>query len=67
MLISVEDEAILEVTKGYQSRELGIILHFLECGMFYDELGRPYGRESLNELYERSVRGDFWKDSYGQR
>lgn len=67
MLIDAEDEDRLEVTKGYQPRELGIILHFLECGMFYDKLGRPYTRESLNEVYERSVRGDFWRDSNGLR
>ena len=66
MFIDAKDEAKLEVTKGYQPRELTIILDFfLECGMFYDKLGRPYSREYLNEVYERSVRGDFWKDNNG--
>lgn len=65
MFIDAKDEAKLEVTKGYQPRELTIILDFLECGMFYDKLGRPYSRESLNKVYERSVRGDFRKDNNG--
>ena len=67
MFISVEDEAKLEIVKDYKPRELRIILHFLECGMFYDALGRPYSRYDLNGLYERFVRGDFWRDSNGQR
>lgn len=46
MFISVEDEDKLEIVKDYKPRELDIILHFLECGMFYDELGRPYSRNA---------------------
>lgn len=65
MFISVEDEDKLEIVKDYKPRELDIILHFLECGMFYDALGQPYSRNALNELYERSVRGDFWRDNNG--
>lgn len=67
MFISVEDEDKLKIVKDYKPRELSIILHFLECGMFHDKLGRPYSRNALNELYEHSVRGDFWRDSNGQR
>lgn len=44
-----EDEGRLEVTKGYQPRELSIILDFLEHGMLYDRNGQLYTRRYLTE------------------
>ena len=49
MFINAEDEAKLEVTKGYQPRELTIILDFLEHGMFCDRNGQPYTRRYFTE------------------
>lgn len=53
MFFSVEDENKLEAVKNYSPRELRIIIDFLEAGMFYDRLGRPYTPEHIKSLINK--------------
>lgn len=53
MYISVKDEDKLKIVKDYSPRELRILIHFYEVGMFYDKNGRPYTREHMKDLIDR--------------
>lgn len=53
MFINVEDEDKLEIVKDYSPRELRILIHFYEGGMFYDKNGQPYTRGYMTDLIDR--------------
>lgn len=53
MFISAEDVNKLEIVKDYSPRELRILIHFYEGGMFYDRNGQPYTREHMQNLIDR--------------
>lgn len=46
---NADDEQKLEMVRDFSSKELYIILEFLENGMFYDRNGQPYTRRYLTE------------------
>lgn len=60
MYISVEDEDKLEIVKDYSPRELRILIHFYEGGMFCDRNGQPYTREYMKDLIYKFGAGDVY-------
>lgn len=46
---NADDEQKLEMVRDFSSKELYIILDFLEHGMFYDRNGQPYTRRYFTE------------------